>query len=161
MFLEVDAAAKEPLYQQIRDQIVSGIATGELVAGMQLPSVRTLATDLGINLHTVNKAYALLRDEGYIRMKGRTGAFIADVSSANPQDRVQRAQSELEEQLFKAALTYRANGGLRGEFLEIASAQAARAYGVVAHTEASAEKTEPRPQKAATSSHFAAGTTPA
>lgn len=162
MFLKVDAAAKDPLYQQIRDQIVSGIATGELTPGMQLPSVRTLATDLGINLHTVNKAYAVLRDEGYIRMKGRSGAFVADVSSVDPQDRVQRAQAELESQLFKAALTYRANGGTRGEFLELAAAQAARAYGAVIQPETTPiRKTQPRTQGSSSSSRCAVGTTPA
>lgn len=129
MIIEVDAAAKEPLYLQIRNRIVSGIALGELEAGMQLPSVRALASDLGINLHTVNKAYAVLRDEGYIRMKGRSGAFVADVESEGG-DRMNRAGDELAEQLFQAALTYRANGGTRGEFLEAAAAQAARAYGM-------------------------------
>lgn len=162
MFLEVDAAAKDPLYQQIHDQVVSGIATGELIPGMQLPSVRTLATDLGINLHTVNKAYAVLRDEGYIRMKGRSGAFIADVADVDPKDRVGRAQSELEEHLFKAALTYRANGGTRGEFLELAATQAARAYGVVADSEVtSARKTEPTSQEPASSPRRATSIAPA
>ena len=69
--LAVDGALEEPLYLQIRNQIVAGIATGELEPGQALPSVRSLASDLGINLHTVNKAYAVLRDEGYVRMRGR------------------------------------------------------------------------------------------
>ena len=64
MLIAVDAAAAEPLYLQIRNQIVAGIATGQLEPGQSLPSVRSLASDLGINLHTVNKAYAVLRDEG-------------------------------------------------------------------------------------------------
>ncbi len=135
MFLEIDATAKEPIYQQIRDRIVAGIALGELTAGMQLPSVRALASDLGINLHTVNKAYAVLRDEGYVRMKGRSGAFIAepgDGGDGGPGgNRATKAASDLEKSLFEAALTYRANGGTRGQFLEAAAAQAARAYGVV------------------------------
>ena len=71
MLIAVDAAAAEPLYLQIRNQIVAGIATGQLESGQSLPSVRSLASDLGINLHTVNKAYAVLRDEGYVRMRGR------------------------------------------------------------------------------------------
>lgn len=157
MFVKVDATAKDPLYQQIHDQVVSGIATGELVSGMQLPSVRALATDLGINLHTVNKAYAVLRDEGYIRMKGRAGAYIADVASENPKTRVDRTEAELEEQLFKAALTYRANGGTRGAFLELAAAQAARAYGVVGESEsAAAQKTAAPSRKSALTTRRAA-----
>ena len=77
MILRIDQASPDPIYLQIRNQIVEGIARGELVAGDSLPSVRALASDLGINLHTVNKAYAVLRDEGYVAMRGRSGAFIA------------------------------------------------------------------------------------
>ena len=83
MLIAVDAAAAEPLYLQIRNQIVAGIATGQLEPGQSLPSVRSLASDLGINLHTVNKAYAVLRDEGYVRMRGRAGAVIADPAAAD------------------------------------------------------------------------------
>ena len=123
--LAVDGALEEPLYLQIRNQIVAGIATGELEPGQALPSVRSLASDLGINLHTVNKAYAVLRDEGYVRMRGRAGAVIADPAAA------ERAQVKMEDELFKLALAHRARGGARGAFLEAAAAQAARAYGVM------------------------------
>ena len=77
MLIAVDAAAAEPLYLQIRNQIVAGIATGQLEPGQSLPSVRSLASDLGINLHTVNKAYSVLRQEGYIKLDRRKGAVIA------------------------------------------------------------------------------------
>ena len=78
MVIRIDQKSEEPLYLQIRSQIIAAIATGELVPGTALPSVRALASDLGINLHTVNKAYAVLRDEGYVLMRGRSGAYIAD-----------------------------------------------------------------------------------
>lgn len=77
MYIVVNDMVDEPLYMQIRSQIIAGIARGDLTAGDALPSVRRLASDLGINLHTVNKAYAVLRDEGYIVVRGRAGAFIA------------------------------------------------------------------------------------
>ena len=77
MYSVVNDMVDEPLYMQIRSQIIAGIARGDLTAGDALPSVRRLASDLGINLHTVNKAYAVLRDEGYIVVRGRAGAFIA------------------------------------------------------------------------------------
>ena len=131
MLMTVDAAASEPLYLQIRNQVVAGIATGELEPGQSLPSVRTLASDLGINLHTVNKAYAVLRDEGYVRMRGRAGAVIADPAAADRADADEAAQVKMEDDLFKLALAYRARGGARGQFLEAAAAQAARAYGVM------------------------------
>ena len=55
MVIRIDQKAEEPLYLQIRSQIIAAIARGELVPGTALPSVRALASDLGINLHTVNK----------------------------------------------------------------------------------------------------------
>ena len=128
MLIAVDAAAAEPLYLQIRNQIVAGIATGQLEPGQSLPSVRSLASDLGINLHTVNKAYAVLRDEGYVRMRGRAGAVIADPAAADRADADASAQVKMEDDLFKLALAFRARGGARGQFLEAAAAQAARAY---------------------------------
>ena len=82
MFVRIDQALDVPLYQQLRNEIVRGIAQEELAPGDALPSVRNLASDLGINLHTVNKAYALLRDEGYVEMKGRKGAFVAQPAAA-------------------------------------------------------------------------------
>ena len=131
MFIAIDTAAKEPIYQQIHDQIVAGIALGELEPGTQLPSVRSLGADLNVNLHTVNKAYAVLRDEGYIRMKGRSGAFIAEPSGDTKIDRVNKAQEDLERTLFQAALAFRANGGTRGAFLEAAASEAAKAFGAI------------------------------
>ena len=65
MVITVDKLSDAPLYLQLRDSVIAGIAAGELRPGDALPSVRSLAENLGINLHTVNKAYATLRDEGY------------------------------------------------------------------------------------------------
>ena len=59
MIITIDETASEPLYKQIHDQVIAGIATGQLEPGMSLPSVRSLASDLGINLHTVNKGRRL------------------------------------------------------------------------------------------------------
>ncbi len=131
MVITIDERSSEPLYKQIHDQIIAGIATGELEPGMSLPSVRSLASDLGINLHTVNKAYAVLRDEGYVQMRGRAGAVISEPSDASRADKNRASLEAMEDDLFKLALTYRACGGTRGQFLECAAAQAARAYGVV------------------------------
>ncbi|GGH91281.1 GntR family transcriptional regulator [Arthrobacter liuii] len=76
LILNVDLAGAVPIYQQIRDQIVEAIAHGELVDGSSLPPTRTLAADFGINFHTVNKAYDLLRQEGLIRLNRKTGAVV-------------------------------------------------------------------------------------
>ena len=66
MRLTIDLASKVPLYQQIRDAIVNGIATGTLANGTVLPSIRALGNELGVNLHTVNKAYQALQQEGFV-----------------------------------------------------------------------------------------------
>ena len=129
MIIRIDQKSEEPLYLQIRGQIIAAIARGELAPGAALPSVRALASDLGINLHTVNKAYAVLRDEGYVLMRGRSGAYIADPCEDDRADRALHELAKMEDGLFELALAHRARGGSWGEFLECAQAQAARAYG--------------------------------
>ncbi len=64
----------EPVYEQIARPIRKLIASGELAAGMPLPTVRTLASDLGINLNTVARAYWRLEEEGFIQIHNRSGA---------------------------------------------------------------------------------------
>jgi GntR family transcriptional regulator len=76
MILSVDLNSELPIYQQLRDQIVEAIAEGELTEGSSLPATRTLASDFGINFHTVNKAYDLLRREGLIRLNRKSGAVV-------------------------------------------------------------------------------------
>jgi DNA-binding transcriptional regulator YhcF (GntR family) len=77
MILTVDLDSEVPIYQQLRDQIVEAIAQGVLTEGSSLPSTRALAADFGINFHTVNKAYDLLRQQGLIRLNRKTGAVVA------------------------------------------------------------------------------------
>ncbi len=77
MYIEIDFNSDEALYLQIRNQVILGIATSELKEGDALPSVRALADTVGINMHTVNKAYALLREEGFVRVDRRHGVMIA------------------------------------------------------------------------------------
>ncbi|GAA1268545.1 hypothetical protein GCM10009665_66480 [Kitasatospora nipponensis] len=76
MILSLDPHSEVPIYQQIRDRVVEAVAAGELVAGSPLPSTRQLATDLGINFHTVNKSYDLLRSEGLLVLNRRSGALV-------------------------------------------------------------------------------------
>ena len=66
MVIGIDEYSDVPIYQQIRNQIVMGISDGRLQAGEQLPTVRALAHDMGINTMTVSKAYQILKAEGYI-----------------------------------------------------------------------------------------------
>lgn len=93
MLIEVDFNSDEAIYVQLQNQIIMGIATEMIKEGDTLPSVRRLADNIGINMHTVNKAYSILKQEGFIQLERRRGAVIAiDVDKA-------RALLKLEEQL--------------------------------------------------------------
>ena len=76
MVIEIDFQSDEALYTQLMNQIIMGIATSRLQEGDPLPSVRQLADTIGINMHTVNKAYSLLRQEGFVSIDRRKGAVI-------------------------------------------------------------------------------------
>ena len=77
MLIEIDFNSDEALYLQLRNQIIMGIATAQFREGDALPSVRQLAETIGINMHTVNKAYTVLKQEGYVKVDRRRGAVIA------------------------------------------------------------------------------------
>lgn len=77
MVIEIDFNSDEAIYVQLMNQIIMGIATSRLQEGDPLPSVRQLADTIGINMHTVNKAYSLLRQEGFVTIDRRRGAIIA------------------------------------------------------------------------------------
>ncbi|MCI7275180.1 MAG: GntR family transcriptional regulator [Lachnospiraceae bacterium] len=77
MLWEIDFNSDEALYLQICNRVILGIASDEIQEGDSLPSVRQLADSIGINMHTVNKAYAMLRQEGFVKIDRRKGAVIA------------------------------------------------------------------------------------
>lgn len=77
MLIEIDFNSDEAIYIQLRNQIIMGIATSRIQEGDSLPSVRQLAENIGINMHTVNKAYTVLKQEGIIQLDRRRGAVIA------------------------------------------------------------------------------------
>ena len=77
MFFSIDFNSDEALYVQLCNQIIMCIANEQIREGDSLPSVRQLAEMVGINMHTVNKAYTVLRQEGYIKLDRRHGAVIA------------------------------------------------------------------------------------
>jgi len=85
---------------QLCKQIIIGIANEEIKEGDNLPSVRDLADQIGINMHTVNKAYSILRQEGYLKVDRRHGAIIA-VEVDNMKAQMQLAE-ELRLSLAKA-----------------------------------------------------------
>lgn len=77
MAIKLDMTSPVPLYIQIKNQIIVAIASGDYEPGARLPSVRAFAEELEVNMHTVNKAYLLLRDEGYITLDRRRGGVVS------------------------------------------------------------------------------------
>ncbi|AZT89417.1 GntR family transcriptional regulator [Caldicellulosiruptor changbaiensis] len=77
MFIKIDFTSDMPIYEQIKNQIIEGIARGELQNGDSLPSIRDLASEIGVNMHTVAKAYNELKDMGLIAVNKKHGAYIA------------------------------------------------------------------------------------
>ena len=77
MVIKIDFQSEEALYIQLRNQIILGIATSSIQEGDTLPSVRQLAEDIGINMHTVNKAYSVLKQEGFVTIDRRRGAIVS------------------------------------------------------------------------------------
>ena len=74
--IELDTESDQAIYLQLRDRIICGIASSEIAEGDCLPSVRCLADQIGVNMHTVNKAYALLAEEGYLAVERCRGAVV-------------------------------------------------------------------------------------
>ena len=101
MFIEIDFNSSEALYIQLRNQIIMGIATSTIREGDTLPSVRQLAENIGINMHTVNKAYTVLKQEGYIKLDRRRGAVIA--IDVNKLQAVEEMREQLRVLLAKAS----------------------------------------------------------
>ena len=101
MFIEIDFNSDEAIYMQLRNQIIMGIATAQFQEGDMLPSVRQLAENIGINMHTVNKAYTVLKQEGYVKVDRRRGAMIAiDIDKMQALNEVRR---EMQVTLAKAS----------------------------------------------------------
>jgi DNA-binding transcriptional regulator YhcF (GntR family) len=91
MYIEIDFNSDEALYLQLRNQIILGIATAQFREGDVLPSVRQLADSIGINMHTVNKAYSVLKDEGFVKVDRRKGAVIAiDIDKLRAMEELKR-----------------------------------------------------------------------
>jgi len=114
MILSLDFSCDVPIYMQIRNQIVIGISDGSLAFGERLPTIRSLATEIGINTMTVNKAYHLLKQEGYITADRRSGATVNQVFNSS-KVLPQKTLNSLKIVISEARL----NGISENEFLKI------------------------------------------
>lgn len=91
MYIEIDFNSDEAIYLQLRNQIIMGIAKAQYREGDSLPSVRQLADAIGINMHTVNKAYTVLKQEGFVKVDRRKGAVIAiDIDKLQTMEEIKR-----------------------------------------------------------------------
>lgn len=92
--LKIDFNSDEAIYIQLRNQIIIGIATERIREGDSLPSVRQLADHIGINMHTVNKAYSVLKQEGFVKLDRRKGAVVSlDVNKLHMLEEMQKELS--------------------------------------------------------------------
>lgn len=114
MIIELDMNSSTPIYVQLRNQIVMGIGRGELKLGESLPTVRQLAQDIGVDTMTVNKAYQILKTEGYIKIDRRHGAIVSDNIDMDIVFR-EKLENELELLLAEAAI----NGMDKNDFLSM------------------------------------------
>lgn len=113
MIIAIEDGSDIPIYQQIRNQIVLGISDGRLEPGEQLPTVRGLAEEIGINSMTVNKAYQLLKQEGYIITDRRNGAKVREFFAEH-----KRLSAEAEQTLERIISEAKIAGMTEEEFME-------------------------------------------
>ncbi len=116
MIIELDLMKDTPIYEQLKQQIVAGIARGKLQPGEAMPSVRQLGADLSINLHTVAKAYNQLKEDGYLTVHRSRGVIV------NPAGRFAASEAyiaELTENLSLHALGARSRGIGKDQWLKL------------------------------------------
>jgi len=89
MIIRIETESDIPIYTQLTNQIIEGIARGEIVPGDSLPSVRSFAADLGVNMHTVNKSYHELEKKGIINIVPKSGAIIAPTNKMTEEKKQQ------------------------------------------------------------------------
>jgi GntR family transcriptional regulator len=107
LIIQLDEKSGVPVYRQIIDQIMGGIATGAVKAGDQLPTVRQLAVDLAINPNTVIRAYRELEIRGMLETQQGTGTFISH-------QKVQRDDAERQRKLSQIVGEFTARAGAAG-----------------------------------------------
>jgi len=113
--ITIDRGLAEPVYEQVADQIRRVVASGRLVAGTPLPSVRQLAGDLGVNLNTIARAYRLLESEGFLVIRDRAGVAVAE-----PADEIEHsARAKLLDQLRATLARLRQAGMTTEELLAV------------------------------------------
>lgn len=102
----LDYSSGVPVYRQIIDQIIFGIASGQLKLGEQLPTVRALAVELKVNLNTVSKAYKELEIRNILETQQGTGTFINKTENIMPEKEREDKLKDICMQFSSIALSY-------------------------------------------------------
>lgn len=97
MNINIDYTKREPIYEQIVKEIEKQITLGILNPNSQIPSVRSLAYDLGINPNTVKKAYDILEENGLIISKSTKGTFISENINKAKEDKINELINKINE----------------------------------------------------------------
>jgi len=106
MYITLDETDKRPFYRQVVDEIKSLIARGELSEGTNLPPVRQVAADLGVNLNTIAIAYRKLQQEGLVQIRHGSGAVVSSRVLGDRSDEKLRGE-------MRMALTHLVLAGLK------------------------------------------------
>ncbi len=114
----LDPKSGTPFYRQIIDQIKFGIASGNLKAGEQLPTVRALAVELKVNLNTVTKAYKELEIQSILETQQGTGTFIGKTDIRIPEKEKERKLQSICNEFTSIAFSYGFSVGDIIEFLQ-------------------------------------------
>lgn len=117
MFL-VNPKSKQPLYEQLVEQLRRQIVLGVMEAGAAMPSVRQLATELGINPNTIQKAYRRMEEEGMILSIPGKGSFVSD----NLADLLQKQRADRQNQLWQMLQSCREAGAAKDEIIQMVEA---------------------------------------
>ena len=117
MVLNLDFNSDKSIYVQIKEEITKAIASGELKINESLPSVRSMAENIGVNLHTVNKSYNELKEEGFVNIDRRKGAIVAQLPMKIDNTTRQKNKLDLELLVAKSYLS----GISKEEFLSLSS----------------------------------------
>ena len=117
MIIKLNMTSEIPIYVQLRNEIVLGIGRGELKAGEQIPTVRQMAADIGVNTMTVNKSYQILKAEGFIETDRRKGSIVCIPEKEYPTQQA-AFEEKLEDELELLTAEAKIRGMDKGQFIQ-------------------------------------------
>ena len=117
MIIKLNMTSEIPIYVQLRNEIVLGIGRGDLKPGEQLPTVRQMAADIGVNTMTVNKSYQILKAEGFIETDRRKGSIVCIPEEEYPTQQA-AFEEKLEDELELLTAEAKIRGMDKGQFIQ-------------------------------------------